>query len=351
MSGPIALTIGLLSWNGAATLPACLNSLAAIPTDDWELVVVDNASADDSRSIIAAWCSQTLPPSRWRLIRQPRNTGYAAGMNVIAQHSHAPFLLALNQDAALHPDFWTAMRDTMEAHPETGAVCGRLYRSASLAADTPALLAAADSLKFGAGLTFDSTGHLLFRDRIVMNRHGGEIDAGQAREAGEVFGCPGSAALYRRSALDAIRRSNGDWWDARLFAYLEDVDLDYRLRRAGFTCRYVPDAVALHQPHGSGGRARASIRWRAHMNRYRLLAQHESLSSLAPDIGPLLLQEAYQCLRTTCTSPWLHLSALPFFLEWVTGQWRPLRGTPPDRRWIDTRPRWEVKRGPVPADK
>ncbi|MEO7995588.1 MAG: hypothetical protein ABI743_14410, partial [bacterium] len=176
------------------------------------------------------------------------------------------------------------------------------------------------------------------------NRRGGQVDDG--RDKGEfrelVFGVPGSCPLYRRAALEAIRDRRGWIWDPRFFAYLEDVDLDYRFAKAGWESWFDGSAVALHQPHGSGGRASFGIRFRAHMNRYRLMAKHETLASLAPDMGPILLQEAYQFVRTTFTNPLLHLSAIPFLFEWVMGAYA---GGPRWRRErVESRSRWDVRR-------
>lgn len=345
MTSPPTLTIGLLTWNGAKTLPACLDTLAAQVNTDWDLVVVDNDSHDDSRSLIAGWCATQLPSHRWQLIRNPRNIGYAAGMNMIAARSHSPYLLALNQDVALHPQYLATMLPVLNAKPQIGAICGRIYQTSDLAADAPSLLLATDPLEWGRGRLLDSTGHQLYRDRIVMNRCHGRRDTGLDLIGGDVFGCPGSCPIYRRSALLEVLTPLGELWDSRFFAYLEDVDLDYRLQLGGYRCYYEPEAVALHQPHGSGGRATFAIRFRAHMNRYRILAQHESLASLAPDFGPLAVQEAYQLVRTTFTNPLLHLSAIPLLGQSLTGAWRNRhQGRSLDRRFIETTPRWQGKK-------
>lgn len=333
---PPRWSILLVSWNGKHTLPACLTSLAAQKDESWELLVWDNGSYDQSAALIAGWCARHLPPERWRLIHSQSNTGYAAPMNALLGFARGEYICALNQDAVLHPGYLTALTEAFGSHPHWASVCGRVYRTADLAADTPTLLAATDLCAWGTGRTLDSTGHLLYRDRIVMNRRGGESDAGQDREPGEAFGCPGACAGYRRTALEAVRLPAGQWWNARFFAYLEDVDLDYRFRLAGWGNGYTPFAVALHQPHGSGGRARFEVRFRAHMNRYRILAQHESLASLAPDLGPLLLQECWQFLRTTLSNPLLHLSLFPFLGELLLGYWRNRHGGKTlERRWIE----------------
>ncbi|MEO7993531.1 MAG: glycosyltransferase, partial [bacterium] len=192
------VTIGLLTWNGSATLPACLASLLTQTFTDWEFVALDNGSRDESATMVGAWCAANLPPDRWRLVKAKSNTGYAAGMNAIAERSRGEFLLALNQDVALHPAYSTSLISLLDTHPKCAAVCGRVYRSAELAVDEAALAGVAQSA-WGGGRTIDSTGHVLYRDRVVMNRRGGQVDDG--RDKGEfrekVFGVPGSCPMYR----------------------------------------------------------------------------------------------------------------------------------------------------------
>ncbi|HYE77745.1 MAG TPA: glycosyltransferase family 2 protein, partial [bacterium] len=274
------VTIGLLAWNGATTLPACLESVLAQRRVSWELVALDNGSRDGSDRLLAAWCAQHLPPNRWRLVFNRTNRGYAAGMNAIYARSGGAYLCALNQDVALHPDYLATLIEGLERQTNWASAIGRIYRSAQLPADYVSLARAGDPIGWGRGRTLDSTGHLLYPERIAVNRRGGEIDGGQDQEEAEVFGVPGMCPVYRRAALEAIRMPNGWIWDERFFAYLEDVDLDYRFRTAGWSAGYVPSAVAIHQPHGSGGRATFGVRFRGHMNRYRLLAKHEAPRSL-----------------------------------------------------------------------
>lgn len=337
--GQPQITIGLLTWNGAATLPTCLAAILAQRDVTWELVALDNGSRDGSDALLASWCASHLPPDRWRLIFNKQNRGYAAGMNNIWSRSRGSYLCALNQDVGLHPDYLARAIEALEADTRWASVIGRIYRSDSLATDYASLSSAIDPLEWGSGRVLDSTGHQLYPERIVINRHGGEIDTGQDPDTGEVFGVPGMCPVYRREALEAIRMDNGWIWDERFFAYLEDVDLDYRFRSAGWSAGYTPEAVALHQPHGSGGRATFGIRFRAHMNRYRLLAKHESLGTLAPDLGPLAIQEGYQFLRATFSNPLLHLSALPYLAQWLTGSYRSKSRY--DRAMIEPNPRWK----------
>jgi GT2 family glycosyltransferase len=83
-------------------------------------------------------------------------------------------------------------------------------------------------------------------------------DVGQFDREEEVFSACGAAALYRRRALESVARSGGEVFDERLFMYCEDVDLGWRLQRAGWGCWYAPRAVVYHVLSATGGGTLAS---------------------------------------------------------------------------------------------
>ena len=103
-----------------------------------------------------------------------------------------------------------------------------------------------NSLGPGKETILDSTGIVANLWRLAPKDRGeGEKDSGQYDQDADIFGASGAAAFFRRSALDAV------WWrnevlDETFFAYYEDVDLAWRLQRAGFNARFVPDAVVVH---------------------------------------------------------------------------------------------------------
>jgi len=146
---------------------------------------------------------------------------------------------------------------------------------------------------------------VIFRDRIVRNRGAGLILEKNAEipwPEGEVFGISAASALFRREALESSREVEGPF-DPDFFAYFEDVDLDYRMHRAGWKLGFVPDAWGTHVLAGSGGRREMKVRLRAYGNRRRILWKHESFSSLAPDLPFIILQDLYGWLRALFTEP------------------------------------------------
>src|SRR4051812_7024677 len=119
-----ALTISLVTYNGARWLGACLDSVAQQMRDDYELLVLDNASSDDSFDIAA---SRAATDTRISVTKSPTNLGYAAGHNANIFRATGEFVLLLNQDVVLDPDFVSAALDAL-TDPRVGAVQARLRK-------------------------------------------------------------------------------------------------------------------------------------------------------------------------------------------------------------------------------
>jgi GT2 family glycosyltransferase len=231
----------VVSWNGGSDLVAALDSLGRQSLPPAEVVVVDNGSVDGSAEWVAG-----LPGVR--LVRNPRNLGFAVAANQGIAATSSELVLLLNQDVVLDPEFLEMAAHRMTIRPEAGTVASRLRRGAVL----------------------DSTGHLLHSSLWVSNRGQGEPDDGRYAEAEEVFGASAAAVLYRRAMLQDVALE-GEVFCARYFAYLEDVDLDFRARWRGWSCWYEPQASGSHLRGGSGLHRTAAIERHVLTNRFLLL--------------------------------------------------------------------------------
>jgi len=214
------VSIAIVNWNGLHYLRDCLISLEAQTFTDFEVIVVDNGSTDGS----VEWVTQHVP--RVRLIHNTTNVGFAAANNQAIRASAAPYIVTLNNDTRLDPDWLAVLVAAAEAHPDVGMCASKM-----LFADRPDVI--------------NSTGIRLDPVGIAWDRRGGEADIGDEREPIEVFGPCAGAALYRRSMLEQI-----GLFDEDFFAYLEDVDLAWRARLAGWRCLYVP-AARVHHVHSA----------------------------------------------------------------------------------------------------
>jgi GT2 family glycosyltransferase len=255
MPSPL-VSIGIVTWNSAALLPTCLDSIARQRDARWELIVVDNASADSS----AERAAQLSPAAT--VIRNNENTGFCAAHNQAIRASRGTYYLAINPDVILQPDCIAALVAALEERPAYGSAAGKLLQP----------------VETGRPATFDSTGLFIDRQRRQYLRGHGEEDDGRFDRAEEVFGVDGAAPLYRRSMLEDIKIES-QYFDESFFIHKEDVDLAWRARLLGWRCWYTPEAVAFHTRTFRPSRrdsVPSTLRLHSVKNRYLLMLKNES---------------------------------------------------------------------------
>jgi GT2 family glycosyltransferase len=238
------------------------------------------------------------------------NVGFAAAANELIRTTSGLYLLLLNPDAYLAPDYLARLREAAESDPRIGSVTGKLLRPEARS----------------GGPIIDSTGHVLCRSRVAVNRGENEPDRGQLDEPGEVFGVCAAAALYRRAMLEDVRIGD-EYFDSAFFAYLEDVDLDWRARLRGWRAYYVPTAVAVHARGHRGKRHLKNARVLRHSlkNRY-LMLRNDRLPDVFRDLPVIVGAEILRFLDYALTQP----SALLGYLDLL----RLLRHAAASRRHI-----------------
>lgn len=216
-ANPGTVTVVVVCWNGRDLLGPCLRSLREQTYGGrTEVVVVDNASTDGSADFV----EQEFPEVR--LIRSPRNN-YAAANNLGAATSSSEFVVCLNTDTRVEPDWLQALVACAGSDPRIGAV-------GSLVLDREGRIASS-GIEPREGFTWV--------DRQL----------GEPREAalgGDVFGVSGCAALYRRACWDQVGGLDEDF-----HMYYEDVDMGLRCRAAGWRIVACPSSVVHHECHAS----------------------------------------------------------------------------------------------------
>lgn len=284
----------VVNHNGASDLVACVEALRAQTVAPVQVLVVDNASVDGSVRVLEELASEPGPVPV-RVLPQDENRGYAGGANVgIAMAGAVDAVLVANPDARPRPDYLQQALAAL-ADPTVGSVQGRLLRTAPSPAGAPVI---------------DTTGHVAFTTRLFQNRGEGEIDRGQWATAGEVFGVSGALALYRRRMLDdvAIDVHGGtgtrrEVFDEDLFAFWEDVDLDWRAAMRGWACRYEPSAVAVHERGGAGPRRTEVVEQLNFQNRLLVLVKNDTWRGLLPALPGLVLTTMLKAAELVLTSP------------------------------------------------
>lgn len=224
MSAP-EITVVLVSWNSAESLPASLDALrrsAEAAGAELEIVVVDNASADDSSRLAAELGADVV-------VDNPLNAGYVVAASQGIALARGAWIMLANPDLTVAGDFVGIM---LAAARSAGPDVAALVPDIRYAAD-PAVVNS-------RGIEVDEVG-------IPA-----EVDAGRTADPvagmGEVFSPSSSGCLLRRAALVAVAGL-----EPLYFAYLEDVDLGWRLRKLGYRTLVVPGAVALHEGSVSTG--------------------------------------------------------------------------------------------------
>ena len=211
------IAVLIVNWNGGPLLSRCLQSLALQRRPPDQVVVVDNASTDESLAVAAPWLGTA------QLIRLTENVGFARGNNIAAGvAAGADAFALLNPDAFAEPGWLEALEAAARRTPAAAAFASQMR------------LDAAPEYLDGAGDSYHVSG------RAWRNAHQQPLSAGPLGET-DVFAPCAAAALYRRAAFEDV-----GGFDERFFCYFEDVDLGFRLRLRGHRCLYVPEAIVRH---------------------------------------------------------------------------------------------------------
>lgn len=217
------------NYNGLNYLPTCLEALRRQTYRDYEVILVDDASHDDS----LAWTRVHFPEVR--LVALERNSGMAAACNRGAAIAQGEILVMLNSDTEAEPGWLEALVRTLDEHPRAGAAASKM-------------------LLFDRRDTLHTAGDMMGKDGIPRNRGVWERDEGQYDAALEVFGGCGGGVAYRRTAWEEV-----GGFDEQLFMYLEDVDLAWRLQLAGWEAVFAPQARLYHRLSATSGGRLASF--------------------------------------------------------------------------------------------
>lgn len=225
-----------------AYIPNFLASLENQDTGDFTITIVDNASNDGT----LAWLQGNRPDVA--VLRNFRNQGFARAHNqaitlALSRWSDESldrrYIMVANPDLEFSPEAIRVLVAYMEAHPEVAA-CGPKLLRAYIRKSGESEFVETDHSN-----VIDSTGLLITKARRVVDRGSGEEDQGQYDSATAVFGITGACVVFRASAL-AASKINDEYFDEDMFAYQEDIDIAWRLRRFGYSAHYVPQAVVWH---------------------------------------------------------------------------------------------------------
>jgi GT2 family glycosyltransferase len=218
------VTVAIVNWNGERFLDRCLSALLAQTVTPHEIILVDNASSDASLDIVRRYPSV-------RILELNENLGFARGNNVAIQTAAAEseWIALLNPDAFPEPCWLEALVSAARENVEVDVFGSKLINAAD------------PSVLDGAGDAYHISG-------LVWRMGHGVPVASLSAQVSEVFSPCAASALYRRSALLEVGGFDEDY-----FCYVEDVDIGFRLRLAGYRCLFVPASVVHHVGSGTTG--------------------------------------------------------------------------------------------------
>ena len=216
-------TVIIPNYNGKEYLRQCLFSLSMCRPADFHILVVDNGSTDGSVEVLKEEFPQV------EAVFLTENTGFAPAVNRGLERTKTPYGLLLNNDTTVEPDFVQKMEEAMEIHKDAFSVSAKM------------LMMQDKSLIDGAGDLYCALGWAFALGK------GKKADENYTKPS-RIFSSCGGAVIYRMELFKEV-----GLFDENHFAYLEDVDVGYRARIAGYSNWYEPSAVVYHAGSGFSG--------------------------------------------------------------------------------------------------
>jgi GT2 family glycosyltransferase len=223
-----SVAVVILNWNGKHFLEKFLPSVIASNYENLSLIVADNASTDDSVSFL-----QSKYPSV-RIIINPVNEGFAKGYNTALKNVSADYYILLNSDVEVTTGWIKPIISLMESDN-------------TIAACQPKILSFNEKNKFeyagASGGWIDKFGYPFNRGRVFEFC---ETDNGQYNNVEEIFWASGAAFFVRATIFEELKG-----FDDHFFAHQEEIDLCWRMQRAGYKIYVVPSSVVYHVGGGT----------------------------------------------------------------------------------------------------
>jgi GT2 family glycosyltransferase len=223
------ISIAILNWNGVKHLQTYLPSVLETQYPHFEVVIIDNASADESRNWV-----EGLQHDKIKWVQLDSNTGYAGGYYHGLKQVTGEVICLLNSDVAVTPNWLDAVADAFENDECLGAA-------------QPKILADLQRTHFeyagASGGWIDRFGFPFTRGRIFTTV---EEDQGQYNDECEVFWASGACLFVRRNWYLEAGELDSDF-----FAHMEEIDLCWRLHRVGAKVKIIPQSTVFHLGGGT----------------------------------------------------------------------------------------------------
>ncbi len=281
------IAVVILNWNGKHWLEKFLTNIETCSGGLADIVIVDNGSTDASK----VYCEEHHPNVQW--VGLDKNHGFAGGYNEGLKQLHHPFLVLLNSDVEVTPDWLNPLLNWMESDQKLAAV-------------QPKIIDHQTKKRFeyagGAGGYIDRDGYAFCAGRIFYEF---EDDLGQYQGNQEIFWATGAALMIRNSAWQAV-----DGFDADFFAHMEEIDLCWRLKNRGYTIGACLESTVYHVGGGTLDRQNPMKTFLNFRNNLYLITKNYRHSNLFLKIVKRLIMDGLAGLRFLSEGKFNHLFAI-----------------------------------------
>lgn len=256
------ISIIIPNFNGVKFLKTCFDSLRHQTYKDFEIILVDNNSKDDSVKFTEKYYPDV------KIIRLKNNTGFAKAVNIGIKASSSSLIALLNNDTEVDQDWLMEIKNAADIYPDVGLFASKM-------------------LDFYDHKIIDSCGVNMSWSGRSFNNGLGKIDSDKFQKDSYVFGACGGAALYRKSLFNKI-----GLFDEDFFMYLEDVDLSFRAQLFGSKCRYVSKAKVYHIGRASSGGNKSPLSYKlCARNRWYMIYKNYPTRKIWSNIFKIIYSE------------------------------------------------------------
>ncbi len=253
------ISIIIVTWNSEKYIRNCLDSILLSTGDlQYEIILVDNGSADQTvRSVEELYPQVNLIPNR-------KNAGYARANNQGIEESAGEYILLLNPDTEVMGNSLSLMIQFMEEYPKAGAIGPQLLNP-----DRTVQPSCREFPNY-ATLIWEFTGlsRLFPKSKTFGRWRMGYFGFNQKREVDQPMG---SCLMLKRETLEEV-----GLFDEHFPMFFNDVDLCYRIKKAGWKIYYYPDAQVLHHQGASTRMVKRKMIWLSHMALFKFIKKHKT---------------------------------------------------------------------------
>jgi len=260
MNNSSPITILIVNFNGSAYIRKCLESFKDQQNPSCRIIVIDNGSQDDSPSIVANEYSDI------ELVRMPENNGYGAAINEGLKRTSSEIVVIANNDLFIDSHWSQKIYKAFSGYKKCGQIASKV-----LYWDEPQRI--------------NSAGTLIYSDLTAVNKGLDEIDNGQYDQVQEVFGAYGAIIAFRRCVFETI-----GYFDEEYFLFKEEDDITLRMRRAGWSSLFIPEAKVYHKRSANTKMFSPLKLYYSERNRIWNVMKHLSLHCVITTLPAVLLR-------------------------------------------------------------